>query len=61
MLVPLSYAKKMKKRDWSDPLLRQILPLKQEDTLTAGFVADPVGDLNAEISSGLLQKYQGRV
>ena len=42
MLVPLSYAKKMKKRDWSDPLLRQVLPLKQEDRLTKGFGADPV-------------------
>jgi len=61
MLVPLSYAKKMKKRDWGDPLLRQVLPLEQEDILTEGFGADPVGDLNAEISSGLLQKYQGRV
>ena len=61
MLVLLSYAEKMKKGDWNDPLLRQVLPLIGENIKTIGFVADPVGDLSAEISPGLLQKYQGRV
>lgn len=61
MLVPLSYAAKMKKGDWNDPLLRQVLPLKSEKDDVKGFVSDPVGDLNAEISPGLLHKYQGRV
>jgi EF-P beta-lysylation protein EpmB len=61
MLVPLSYAEKMKKGDWNDPILRQVLPLIRENIKTIGFVTDPVGDLNAEISPGLLQKYQGRV
>ncbi len=61
MLVPQSYALKMKKGDWNDPLLRQVLPLVQENTDVPGFVADPVGDLQAEISTGLLQKYHGRV
>ena len=61
MLVPLSYAAKMKKGDWNDPLLRQVLPLKDEKIITQGFVSDPVGDLNAEISPGVLHKYQGRI
>lgn len=61
LLVPLSYVKKMVKGDWNDPLLRQVLPLKKETDAIAGFTTDPVGDLNAVISSGVLQKYQGRV
>jgi len=61
LFVPLSYVKKMKKGDWNDPLLKQVLPLKHEQNRVAGFVTDPVGDLNAEVSEGLLHKYQGRV
>ncbi len=61
LLVPRSYIKKIKKGDWNDPLLRQVLPIQDETKRVAGFVADPVGDLNAVISSGVLQKYQGRV
>lgn len=61
MLVPLSYAAKMKKGDWHDPLLRQVLPLQEETIKKAGFIADPVGDLQSEISPGVLHKYQGRI
>jgi len=61
LLVPLSYVKKMKKGDWNDPLLKQVLPIKDEQKLISGFTTDPVGDLNAEISLGVLHKYQGRV
>ena len=61
MLVPLSYAAKMKKGDWHDPLLRQVLPLKDETIKMSGFISDPVGDLKSEISPGVLHKYQGRV
>lgn len=61
LFVPLSYVAKMKKRDWNDPLLKQVLPLSDEDQEVFGFNHDPVGDMNAEISSGVLQKYQGRV
>ncbi len=61
LLVPLSYVAKMKKSDWHDPLLRQVLPLKDEAIKAFGFLSDPVGDLNAEVSSGVLQKYHGRV
>ena len=61
MLVPLSYVKKMKKGDWNDPLLKQVLPTYEEAESVSGFVTDPVGDLNAVVSSGVLHKYQGRV
>ena len=62
LLVPLSYVKKMQKGNWNDPLLKQVLPLKDEQQESVfGFTTDPVADLNAEVSSGVLQKYQGRV
>lgn len=61
LFVTRSYVKKMKKGDWNDPLLKQVLPVLEENKVVSGFVSDPVGDLNAEISSGLLHKYQGRV
>ena len=61
LLVPLSYVAKMRKGDWDDPLLKQVLPLSDEHSVVKGFNVDPVGDLAAEVSSGVLQKYQGRV
>ncbi len=61
LFVPLSYVNKMKKGDWNDPLLKQVLPLNDEKDHAFGFVSDPVGDLNAELTQGVLQKYQGRV
>lgn len=61
LFVPLSYVAKMGKGDWNDPLLRQVLPLSDENMMVQGFKLDPVGDLASEVSSGVLQKYQGRV
>lgn len=61
MLVPRSYADRMRPGDAADPLLRQVLPLEAEHRAVAGFNADPVGDLASEADRGLLQKYQGRV
>lgn len=61
MLVPKAYAEKMEKGNWDDPLLKQVLPIHDENVITAGFVSDPVGDLNAQVSNGLLKKYHGRV
>ncbi len=61
LLVPFATINKMKKGDWNDPLLKQILPISAEKKQVEGFVSDPVGDLNAEVSNGVLQKYHGRV
>ncbi len=61
LLVPISYVSRMTKGDWNDPLLKQVLPIQNETQSVAGFIADPVGDLDSVISSGVLQKYQGRV
>jgi EF-P beta-lysylation protein EpmB len=59
--VPRGYANRMIKRDRADPLLRQVLPLGEELMDHAGFIADPVGDLPAVSTPGVLHKYRGRV
>ena len=58
--VPISFAASIKKRDPQDPLLRQVLPIADELNLYPGFSHDPVGDLPANIQTGVLHKYQGR-
>lgn len=58
--VPRGYAARMRHGDPGDPLLRQVLPVADEDVVVPGFVADPVGDLAAEAVPGLLHKYHGR-
>ena len=61
VFAPLGYVARMRPRDPNDPLLRQVLPLAAEDDLAPGYTADPVGDLAAQRTAGLLQKYPGRV
>jgi EF-P beta-lysylation protein EpmB len=59
--VPLGYVARMEKGNPADPLLRQVLPIGEELLSTEGFSADPVGDLAAMATSGVLHKYTGRV
>jgi len=62
-LVTDSFISKMQTGNINDPLLKQVLPLKQEkhpETQYHGKI-DPVGDVNAQVSQGLLHKYHGRV
>lgn len=59
--VPRGFVARMRHRDPSDPLLRQILPLDAETQTTTGFGTDPVGDHAAERGEGILHKYHGRV
>jgi len=59
--VPRSYVARMRIGDANDPLLRQVLPLADEDVDAEGFGCDPVGDLAAMTRPGVLQKYRGRV
>jgi EF-P beta-lysylation protein EpmB len=57
--VPRAFVKKMQKGDAADPLLMQVLPITSENTIYG--LTDPVGDLNAMATPGLLHKYKGRV
>ncbi len=58
-LVPRGFAAKMRKRDPSDPLLRQVLPLAEERASVAGYSDDPLGELEVA-RKGVLRKYAGR-
>ena len=60
VLVPQSFLDRMQPGNPRDPLLLQVLPQLEELQTVAGFVSDPVGDLAARRSPGLLHKYHGR-
>jgi len=60
VLVPQGYAALMEPGNPTDPLLRQVLPVAEEARTAAGFSTDPVGDNDAAVAPGLLQKYAGR-
>ncbi len=61
-LVTDSYFRKIKVGNIDDPLLQQVLPLTKENDLAVQEIGknDPVGDLNAQVTRGLLHKYYGR-
>ena len=61
VFVPLPYLARIRPGDPFDPLLLQVTPQYAESVDAAGFVADPVGDLEVEKTPGLLHKYHGRV
>ncbi len=58
--VPPGFVDRMTIGDSGDPLLRQVLPVADEGRDAPGFVHDPVGDLAALKTTGLIQKYRGR-
>ncbi|MDB5107056.1 MAG: Lysyl-lysine 2,3-aminomutase [Fibrobacteres bacterium] len=60
VLVPQSFASRMVKGDWRDPLLLQVLPRDGETRSVPGFLADAVGDLASQVVPGLLHKYDSR-
>lgn len=59
--VPYAFAKRIKKNDPNDPILRQVFPYKAEEDETTGFINDPLAELNVQPVHGLLQKYNSRV
>nr|VFK09739.1 MAG: L-lysine 2,3-aminomutase [Candidatus Kentron sp. LPFa]VFK34367.1 MAG: L-lysine 2,3-aminomutase [Candidatus Kentron sp. LPFa] len=61
LLAPRGYVARMRKGDPQDPLLRQILPIAEEDMISPGYGKDPLGECHASRAPGILQKYAGRV
>lgn len=59
--VPRGFVARMRHGDPNDPLLRQVLPLDDEDRIVPGFELDAVGDIAARTGGGVLRKYHGRV
>ncbi len=60
LLVPETFARRMRPGDPQDPLLRQVLPDPDEIVSRPGFDRDPVGDLASLSAPAILHKYQGR-
>lgn len=61
LVVPHAFLARMRIGDANDPLLRQVLPIGDEDAVPkAGFTADPLGEADAVRAAGMLQKYHGR-
>lgn len=58
--VPKSYIQRMKKGDPADPLLRQVLSLKEESQQTLGYSPDPLNEKSYNPVSGVLHKYTSR-
>lgn len=58
--VPLGFVAKMRHGDADDPLLRQVLPVIEEDQLAEGFSFDAVGDAAAKGGTGVIHKYHAR-
>ena len=61
VFVPLPLLERMKVGDPDDPLLRQVMPLIEEDRSPEHFSFDPLGESAATLQPGLIQKYSGRV
>lgn len=60
MRVPLGFIAKMRRGDAHDPLLRQVLPVLEEDEIAEGFSFDAVGDAAAKGGTGVIHKYHAR-
>lgn len=58
--VPRGFVARMQRGDPHDPLLRQVLPLDDEDRIIPGFGLDAVGDAAATAATGVIHKYRGR-
>lgn len=58
--APLPFIKRMKKGDFNDPLLKQVMPLANEFMITDGYSADPLKEHDT-VAEGLLHKYKNRV
>ena len=61
LFAPRGYIARMRPADPHDPLLRQVLPLDDEQRPAAGYTTDPLEEREATHGPGLLHKYRTRV
>jgi len=59
--VPAGFIGRMNQSDPDDPLFKQVWPSVEEENEKAGFIEDPLDEVNHQVSPGLLHKYPGRV
>jgi len=58
--LPLSLAQKIRKGTLDDPILRQFLPISDENIVNQSFVPDPLDEESFRPCNKLLHKYHGR-
>ena len=58
--IPAGFADRIQKYSRDDPLLRQVLPIAEEDVSVPGFLHDPLRELDQQPAPGVLKKYHGR-
>ena len=58
--VPRGFVARMRRGDPHDPLLRQVLPVVDEERIAEGFDLDAVGDADARGGTGIIHKYAHR-
>lgn len=61
MRIPLPFVSRMRRGDIDDPLLRQVLPERQEMQIVRGLQEDPLQEAHFAVRPGLIHKYEGRV
>lgn len=61
LFAPRGFVARMRPGDPRDPLLRQVLPVADEEAEVPGFTTDPLGECGVQRAPGLLEKYAGRV
>jgi len=59
--APRAFVSRIRKGNWSDPLLLQIWPALAEQIQTSGYVPNPLAEEQNNPLPGLLHKYSGRV
>nr|VFJ67667.1 MAG: EF-P beta-lysylation protein EpmB [Candidatus Kentron sp. FM]VFJ76036.1 MAG: EF-P beta-lysylation protein EpmB [Candidatus Kentron sp. FM]VFK12383.1 MAG: EF-P beta-lysylation protein EpmB [Candidatus Kentron sp. FM] len=59
--VPRGYVARMQRGNPNDPLLKQVLPVAEEDIGVPGYTRDPLNERAALHAPGVLHKYRGRV
>lgn len=58
--LPKRLAEKIEKGNIEDPILKEFLPIEEEEKAPPSFVDDPVCDTSFQKTHRLLQKYKGR-
>lgn len=58
--VPVPFINRMKKGEFDDPLLKQVMPLSSEFNINENYLSDPL-DEHKTVAEGLLHKYKHRV
>jgi L-lysine 2,3-aminomutase len=59
--VPYNFAAKMTEGNYSDPLLLQILPKKEEQETSPDYIQDPLSEKNCTPIHGVVHKYPSKI